>query len=265
MTFSHLPHFNSSRFGRVMFCPACDSASDLADRITDRYGFDWVLATCTSCGLKWQRDPLTDAARQWFYRSGEYRRLASIATGKPWDDPDYLRHEQRAYAARWSTRWETHEYIDVPFPTGRWLDYGGSTGEVSGNWRQACPPYEQSQIQIIVADYGDGATVTPEQALEMGTAQPYDAVLCCQTLDHLPNPLETLKTFLSVTREGGSLFVDCVKKAHTAYKVDHEWYVPTAACFVGMVERAGWSIQWLDAETNSTHYTIGAVKKTDKH
>jgi 2-polyprenyl-3-methyl-5-hydroxy-6-metoxy-1,4-benzoquinol methylase len=253
MTFSHLPHFNSSREKRVSaICPACGHG-DWPEKcgVTDRYGFEWRLAECVRCGLQWQLWPLTDDARQWFYRSGEYRRLCEQVTGKPWTDVEFLHAAQIDYARKWAGRF-------TQLPWGTWLDYGGSTGIVSHMAAMARPG--PGSAQVVVADYGDGATVTPEEAIQMGKETPYDAIICAQTLDHIKDPLQTLKTFLSVTREGGSLFCDVVKDAPK--KVDHDTYWKSAACFVGVVERAGWSISWLDSDTHSSHYTIGAVKKS---
>ncbi len=253
--FSHAPQFNMARLWPVDRCPACESGNcqDRRRDITDRYGFVWNLATCESCGLEFQRQPLTADARRWFYSSGEYRRLCEQMTGKPgehpqWTNPEFLREQQFSYALRWLTKWGRR-----PFATGRWLDYGGSTGAVSAVWKR-------STDTVIVADYGDGATVTPEEAIEQGTAQPYDTVLCCQTLDHLPHPLETLTTFHAITRSKGSLFVDVAKGQHTDKKIDHDTYWNTATAFVGCVERAGWTVQWYDGSTNPRHHTIGARK-----
>jgi hypothetical protein len=228
-------------------CPSCESyEGHLYHRlITDRYGFEWWLNSCPHCGIEWQSEPLTTEARKHFYGSGEYRRLCEQVTGKPWTDREYLRAEQVRYGERW------HPRLFWVLPEVRWLDYGGSTGTVSSVWAQP------SGAQIVVADYGDGATTTPEEALTQG---PYDAVLCCQTLDHLPNPLEMLRTFRDITVDGGKLFVDVVKQSQTAYKVDHDTYWPTASCFVGCVERAGWTIDWLDGETDPVHWAILAHK-----
>jgi ubiquinone/menaquinone biosynthesis C-methylase UbiE len=84
----------------------------------------------------------------------------------------------------------------------------------------------------------------------------YDAILCCQTLDHLRQPLETLQAFKRVAKPGARLFVDVVQLAHTAYKIDHTVYFPSGSAFLGLVERAGWTVLWFDALTNPTHYTI---------
>ena len=225
----------------AVYCPACDELARQVDvLIVDRYGFEWDLATCHRCGLQWQIDPLTDDARKHFYGSGLYRQLCEQVTGKPWTDRQYLEDAQMAYASKWVN------WIDLQCK--RVLDFGGSTGLVSSIL--TC-----GSDDVIVADYGDGATTTPEEALTQG---PYDAVLCCQTLDHLPNPLEMLRTFRDITTDGGTLFVDVVKNAPK--KIDHDLYFTSATCFIGLVERAGWIVDWLDAETNPTHWTIGAHK-----
>jgi 2-polyprenyl-3-methyl-5-hydroxy-6-metoxy-1,4-benzoquinol methylase len=250
-------------------CPACGydeshPSVKISRQVTDRYGFEWWLSACGRCGLEWQSQPLTTEARQQFYGSGEYRRLCEQVTGKPWTDPAFLREQQELYARQW----ETDRGMRFHLPGGRWLDFGGSTGVVSRIWcEEMWPDYRRyfggddpKQPVITVADYGDGATVTPEQAIDLGRQHPYDAVICAQTLDHLPNPLDMLRTFRAITREGGVLFVDVVKREHTALKVDHDTFWPSAACFVGCVERAGWTVNWMDNETNPTHYTIGATR-----
>jgi ubiquinone/menaquinone biosynthesis C-methylase UbiE len=109
--------------------------------------------------------------------------------------------------------------------------------------------------RVTVADYGDGATITPEDALAVPDGT-YDAILCCQTLDHLPNPLNTLADFRLVAKPGARLFVDVVKREHTKLKLDHEWYPPTASCFLALIERADWVPLWLDGETNPTHWSV---------
>lgn len=227
--------------------PCCHARPSQARPITDRYGWAWALHTCGVCGIQYQARPMTDAARQDFYASGQYRRLCAAVTGKPWDDPVYLRAEQISYAAKWDDR--------VPYLTGRVLDYGGSTGVVSQRWARG----PLSMPAVTVADYGDGATTTPEQALAVPDAT-YDAILCCQTLDHVDTPLETLEAFLRVAKPGARLFCDIVKLSHTAYKIDHSWYSPSAAPFLALIERSGWVPLWLDGETNPSHWSVLAEK-----
>ena len=223
-------------------------SGDWVDHITDRYGFSWALCRCEQCGLEWQRDPLTPEARRWFYGSGEYRRLCEQVTGKPWTDVNYLVGEQMRYRDHWQAR------FDAMRP-GRVLDFGGSTGIVSE--LQAL----RHHWHRTIADYGDGATITPEEAIAIGRREPYDAIICAQTFDHLPNPLEIAQTFLAMCKPNGTLFIDVVKHGQTAKKIDHDTYWPSVSCFVGCLERAGWTIQWVDTETDPVHIAVGAVKR----
>lgn len=229
-------------WGVAEHCPACEGVVSDAAYIRDRYGWAWPLASCRHCGVKYQACPITDAARRDFYGRGRYRQLCAQVTGQPWDEPEFLRHEQCEYGYLWHTFVTLH---------GRVLDYGGSTGEVSAI-------LAADADTIIVADYGDGAAITPEQALAVPKAT-YDAILCCQTLDHLREPLQTLRQFLRVATPGARLFVDVVKLAHTQFKLDHDTYYPTATSFLGLVERSGWTPLWLDAETHPSHYSVLAV------
>jgi len=223
-------------------CPACAAPAVAGRRITDRYGQTWLLAQC-GCGVQYQLQPMTAASAARFYGEGHYRRWVKQATGLPVSETR-MRTAQRAYAMHW--RPQIGRYC-----LGRVLDYGGSTGEVSAT---LCPSLER-----VVADYGDGATVTPEQALAVPPDH-YRTILCCQTLDHLPDPLGTLRQFHAVASRGAGLFCDVVKQSSTAYKLDHVTYYPTAASFVGLLERAGWTIAWVDAIRDPTHFTVWSVK-----
>lgn len=234
-------------------CPACSAPDESTSAwVTDRYGWLWKCCTCLACDVQYQRAPMTDAARREFYGSGRYRRLCAAVTGKPWDDPAYLRKEQEAYAEQWADV----DRLNLPrVANAMWLDYGGSTGVVS----QTLSQYFDPTTTITVADYGDGATTTPEQALAVPEGT-YDAILCCQTLDHLREPLQTLRDFRRVAKPGARLFVDVVKLECTKYKLSHDTYYPTAASFLGLVERSGWEVLWLDAETHPSHYSVLAVR-----
>lgn len=227
-------------------CPCCLAPVDpVPQTITDRYGWTWPLGTCRACGVRYQTAPMTHAARVAFYASGQYRDLVEIlAPGSR----ARLPVTQRAYARRWLPH--IGSLGDKPL-----LDYGGSAGHVSavlvGRWagKYVAPD------SVVVADYGDGAPVTPEQALDVPDGH-YGAVLCAQTLDHLRDPLVTLQQFRRVTKPTGRLFVDVVKGARVSLKIDHETYYPTITPFLRMVERAGWRVLWLRAEVDPRHYAI---------
>jgi hypothetical protein len=235
----------------ALLCPACGSFPGNAKPITDRYGWTWSLHTCYKCGVEYQARPMTDEARKDFYASGRYRTLCAQVTGKPWDDPGYLRKAQREYAKVWD---EIVRPALVNAEGGHWLDYGGSTGVVTNHWAQF-----DDEPNVTVADYGDGATTTPEAALNV-PEDTYDAILCCQTLDHLAEPRATLCVFRHVAKPNARLFVDVVKLEHTQYKIDHDTYYPTASSFLSLVERSGWRVLWLDGGTNPTHWSILAEK-----
>jgi 2-polyprenyl-3-methyl-5-hydroxy-6-metoxy-1,4-benzoquinol methylase len=229
-------------------CPACGSYPGKARPITDRYGWTWSLHTCYKCVVEYQARPMTDEARRDFYASGRYRSLCAQVTGRQWDNPEYLRAQQRVYAELWT------DVDRLNIKGGHWLDYGGSTGVVSSTWAEYF-----NGGRVTVADYGDGATTTPEQALAVSEGA-YDAILCCQTLDHLAEPRATLCAFRHVAKPNARLFVDVVKLEHTQYKIDHDTYYPTASSFLSLVERSGWRVLWLDGGTNPTHWSILAEK-----
>jgi len=228
-------------------CPCCIGGfASHARPIIDRYGWSWSLHTCHKCGVEYQARPMTPEARKDFYTSGRYRKLCADVLQKPWDSPEYLRMKQMEYAHRWSENINL-ALNDLGAP-GRWLDFGGSTGVVSDEWAF-------DDAAVVVADWGDGAPVTPDGALDEPNAS-YNTILCCQTLDHLAEPLATLQQFRRLAKLNARLFVDVVKAAHTDYKLDHDTYYQSASIFLALVERAGWKTIWLDAETNPTHYSV---------
>lgn len=221
-------------------CPCCHDIRSHGRPITDRYGFTWPLMTCGHCGIEYQGRPMTDRARVAFYANGTYRKLVAGLGPQP-----PLLQAQAYYATRWRDRLPR-----VP-PDRPILDFGGSTGQVS---RSLFPNHD-----VIVADYGDGATITPDQALAVAPGH-YHGILCCQTIDHLPDPLTILQSFAHVSSANAWLFVDVVKGPVTPYKLDHEWYAPTAAPFLALIERAGWRPLWLDAQTDRRHWAVLAHK-----
>lgn len=253
-TFGHRPACQE----QAQRCPCCGGRPAMAHLVTDRYGWKWSLHTCSECKVEYQARPMTPEAAKDFYASGRYRQLCAQVTGKPWDDPKYLKKAQEDYADNWlsqrfgyagSDGWER----EGPF-CGRVLDYGGSTGVVSQAWVQhwCVAGGEGVHSQVTVADYGDGATTTPEQALAVPDGT-YDAIICAQTLDHVRDPLVTLQAFLRVAKPGARLFVDVVKQQHTDWKIDHVTYFSQPSIFLALLERSGWSLVWLDGETNPTH------------
>ena len=223
-------------------CPACGwhaRATDGFQTVRDRYGYDLAMGQCARCAVWFQERPMTDDARRDFYASGQYRRLCAQVTGKPWDYRAFLEDEQWKYGFALSDRLLGCNW------RGHLLDFGGSTGAATSWWKGT----------RTVADYGDGATVTPEAALDVAPGT-YDAIICAQTLDHLPEPLDTLRAIHAVAASDAWLFVDVVKREHTDWKIDHETYYPTASSFLRLVEAAGWVPRWLDGTYHPTHWAV---------
>ena len=222
-------------------CPACQAphAGHPTTTVTDRYAWTWDLARCRRCGVLYQVTPMTQEARVQFYGQGHYRALC----GGRHSNPLQLQQDQGRYGQLWA------RYL--PRLEGPVLDYGGSTGAVA---RALCG---RRRLDLTVADYGDGATVTPEAALAVPDGT-YRTVLVCQTLDHLPEPLETLRTLRAKARHVGHLFVDAVKAPHTPAKLDHDTYYPTLESLTSLVTRAGWHVLWARSDVDPRHYAVWA-------
>lgn len=216
----------------VPACPLCGSSHRAPVTDRDRAGFPATSVCCTQCGLVYITPRLTAEAYTEFYRSGEYRRIAS-SLKKPGDPPNTVesrRDCQLRYAETISKLLSTAGLK----PGMTFLDIGGSIGAVAAR---------------LTADYGLRSTVLEPSDEERGEAaargletiagtlddweptERYDIVGLFQTIDHLLHPATSLRKIRErVIRPNGMLAVDVVdfrfltagfKNLHKAVKIDH--------------------------------------------
>jgi hypothetical protein len=197
---------------RVDACPACGERqyTDVAER--DRYGWIVDAVKCDDCGLVYLRRTFTYEGAATFYAK-HYRPLVNAWHGKPdgynWD------LETQDYRALCRTHWPE---VDA----GEWFDVGGDD----------CNP-----------EHGSGLIET------MDVTRQYDLVTCCQTLDHLLNPVAAFRKFAQLVRTGGHLWVDYVSFAKTKeVKADHP---------------LNWSLLALVRLINPEQWTIRKVRALD--
>jgi hypothetical protein len=189
---------------RVDACPACGDRDYTCVAERDRYG--WVVdAVQCPCGLVYLRRTFTYEGAETFYAK-HYRPLVNAWHGKP-DGYDWKR-ETFEYRSLVSEHW--------PQDADDWFDVGG----------EDCNP-----------EHGSGLIET------MNVTRQYDLVTCCQTLDHLLNPVAAFHKFAQLVRRGGHLWVDYVSFAKTKeIKADHplNW---TLLPLVRLIDRDFWTIR----------------------
>ena len=218
---------------RVEACNLCGKASYEQFATRDRYGLPVQSVTCLGCGLVFLTPRMTAAAYRDFYRDGDYRALLSEFHGRP-VTAETIEADQVGYAERLIKLLEPH-VSGQPFTT--MLDVGGSTGVVAEAVAQ------QFGLVATVLEPSDaegdraalrGLKIIPGtiEQCTIGTDR-YDLVLLCQTVDHLTDIRQALRTIRGLLAEGGLFFVDIVdyrvplRKVgrEGAIKVDHPYYL----------------------------------------
>jgi hypothetical protein len=167
---------------------------------------------CDECFLVYLRRTFTYDGAATFYAE-HYRPLVNAWHGKP--DGYAWTAETDAYRARCKRLWPKVK-------PGEWFDVGGDD----------CNP-----------EHGTGLIETME------VTRQYDLVTCCQTLDHLLNPVAAFHKFAQLVRRGGHLWVDFVDYGRTReIKADHPLNWGTLP-LVRAIMPAFWKIElWRDID-----------------
>ena len=244
----------------VRACNLCGAAVAVTIAHRDRYGYPATASACPRCGLVWLSPRMTAAAYARFY-DGVYRPLVSAFHGRLIDAVT-IQAEQRAYAA------ERAEMIR-PFWQGAglrtMLDIGGSTGVVAA---QLAREFGLSATLI------DPAPLEVEQARALGIEtmtglvethdfgpRRFDAVIVCQTVDHLLDVGGTLRRIHELLSDRGQLFIDIVDfraaylrnwSVEDAIKIDHPYYL-TQNTMEAYLRRSGFSIVAVDYAADHLH------------
>jgi SAM-dependent methyltransferase len=146
------------------------------------------LFRCASCAFVF-RFPI--------YTQSEYDALYREGSSSTWDDTDRIDHELVRDAVRRHSR--AGSVLDVGCGGGRLLmplagQYSTFGVEINA---QAARKAEDRGVRIVASD------VREMQSL----GRQFDAVVCCDVIEHLPEPLEFVRTLLSVTAPGGLLAI----------------------------------------------------------
>ncbi len=244
----------------LTICNLCGTSEFVILTHRDRYGFPAQAHACRRCGLVFLNPRMTAEAYGRFY-NGVYRPLVSAFHGRL-IDAQTIQAEQREYAV------ERAEFIR-PFITPRGgatlLDIGGSTGAVAHHFTR-----EFGLKGTLI----DPAPLEVEQARQLGLEtltglveehdfgnRRFDAVIICQTVDHLLDVAGTLARVRQLLNDDGVFFIDIVDfraaylrnwSVEDAIKIDHPYYL-TEQTMTAYLRRSGFEVLRSDYAADHLH------------
>jgi 2-polyprenyl-3-methyl-5-hydroxy-6-metoxy-1,4-benzoquinol methylase len=184
-------------------CEICASSSftQIADRIREGEG---RILSCDQCGLVIQDLNWNDERLRGYYES-EYQKTNSLVSGRALSAREH-------FEIRLGSIEPSYEQI-VPL-----VHPGMSVLEVgcgSGALLSLLKPHAKRLVGVelnhefvefinneldIEAHYGDINT--------LGLSEHFDVVMCVDTLDHLPNPFQTVQSMIRLLAPGGVLYLE---------------------------------------------------------
>lgn len=231
-------------------CNLCQKEQFVIITHEDRYGYPAKAMACMHCGLIFL-NPLMDKEAYGAFYENTYRPLVSAFHGRL-INADTIQDEQKVYAERLAEFMEPFVLGQGHHPT--LLDIGGSTGVVAHE---------------IVRRFGYQATVLDPAPPELAKAQAlglnthvgfledldpqdmqFDAILLCQTIDHLLDVSGSLAKIKQLLSPEGLFFVDILdfravsirtRSIAESIKIDHPYYLtePTTEAYLA---RAGFEV-----------------------
>jgi hypothetical protein len=245
---------------RVTACNLCGESVFITLTHRDRYHYPAEAAGCRRCGLVFLNPVMTAEAYGAFY-GHTYRPLVSAFHGRL-IDAHTIQEEQRQYAA------ERVRFMEPHFAGaagGALLDIGGSTGVVAHAVARRFgmrgtvidpSPLEAAEAQRLGLETIEGLV----EEVDLG-ARRFDAVIVCQTVDHLLDISGTLARVHALLRTDGRLFIDIVDfraaylrhwSVEDAIKIDHPYYL-TEPTMSALLARAGFETLAVDYAADHLH------------
>ena len=241
-------------------CNLCGAVEFVILTHRDRYGYPAEAHACRHCGLVFLNPRMTAEAYGRFY-NGIYRPLVSAFHGRL-IDARTIQDEQRDYAV------ERAGFIRS-FMSGTTrktlLDLGGSTGVVAAHFAREFglegtlidpAPLEVEQAQRLGLETVTGLV----EEYDFGRRR-FDAVIICQTVDHLLDVAGTLARVRQLLSDDGLLFIDIVDfraaylrnwSVEDAIKIDHPYYL-TEQTMVAYLRRSGFDVLRSDYAADHLH------------
>jgi SAM-dependent methyltransferase len=250
---------------RVNTCNLCGGTRFTVLTHRDRYGFPAPASACDRCGLVFL-DPVMSAAAYGRFYAGTYRPLVSAYHGRL-IDARTIQDEQRDYAA------DRGDLLEPYLKDGgcrTMLDIGGSTGIVAHALARRFgldatvidpAPLEAAEAQALGLETIEGLV----EEVDLGSRR-FDAVIICQTIDHLLDVAGTLRRVSELMAGHGIFFVDIVDfraaylrnwSVEEAVKIDHPYYF-TEATAEAFLRRSGFEILRRDYAADHLHVSYVA-------
>jgi hypothetical protein len=241
-------------------CNLCGGTEFIVLTHRDRYGYPAQADACRHCGLVFLNPRMTADAYGRFY-NGVYRPLVSAFHGRL-IDARTIQDEQREYAR------ERADFVR-PFvkdsAARTLLDIGGSTGVVAHHFVREFglqgTLIDPAPLEIEEAQRLGLHTVTGlVEEHDFGT-QRFDAVIICQTVDHLLDVAGTLTRVRQLLSERGLLFIDIVDfraaylrnwSVEQAIKIDHPYYL-SERTMIAYLRRNGFDVLRSDYAADHLH------------
>ena len=161
-----------------------------------------LLYRCLDCGFRfYERGLSDDEVRSLYrrYRTGEYQRERQK------DEPFYTKraHARIEESERSDARRQSFESVLARAGIRHAetvLDYGGADGRLIAGL-----PAGRKAVYDIA---GTAAVEGVEALTSESPFSEWDLVVCAQTLEHVSDPLEFVRTLLATTRHGGHLYLE---------------------------------------------------------
>jgi 2-polyprenyl-3-methyl-5-hydroxy-6-metoxy-1,4-benzoquinol methylase len=257
--------YHAQERARVERCNLCDGDVFTVLTHRDRYGFPATASACDRCGLVFL-DPVMSARAYSRFYAGTYRPLVSAYHGRL-IDARTIQDEQREYAR------DRGDLLAPYLEAGAartLLDIGGSTGIVAHALARRFgltatvvdpAPLEAAEAQALGLETVEGLI----EEIDLGDRQ-FDAVIVCQTVDHLLDVAGTLRRVRQLLSDSGLLFIDIVDfraaclrnwSVEEAVKIDHPYYF-TESTMAAYLRRSGFEIVRTDYAADHLHVSYVA-------
>jgi SAM-dependent methyltransferase len=240
-------------------CPVCRQRGATGIRRVEAY----AVLGCSNCGLHYS-DPMTPADDDWYAGEGDYRRCLGEAAAETLSRVYRSRLDEDSPDIQWLGPNHLAFLAARPNAGGRLLDVGCGEGTFL---RYALRSYDVDGIELderaverARSALGDRVRrVTVEQLAGEERNARYDVVTLFEVLEHVADPLGTLRTCRALLRPGGFLVLSVPNRHRPRADDDPVDWPPnhltrwTERALRMALESAGFDIDTLHARKSSRY------------